>query len=262
MPDVVQRSIRALRALVAGPLFGDVQPPRPPPKAGRETVDARTAALRALKAYLTGCVFYLPMGEGREPEPFQVCPENFLIKASDGEHAQKYPSITVMGQPGKYEAASFVPLVDEDTRDQFGLGTVLVRHATYVEELALEVEASQEPEMRAVLAGLETAFNPTDGRSGLLLQTRGYFGVPARFLLVGRENYTETDSARNRRRAQVKVALDLNVVSLVRASPLQARAEVAVGFDPQTGLPLDLKDTPGAQFLVPPDAVDARLRRP
>lgn len=227
---LLQQLVAALRKQLVGPLFGDTYPPNRPPARSEQPVDARTGALKALKTYLTGVVYYLPQGEDKPLLPFQVEPDNFLIKAPDGEHAMKSPSIVVVGAPAKEEAHALTPTVLEETRDQFGKGTVLVWQHTYVETIALEVWASSEPMVRAVAAGLESGFSPIEGRAGLLLRCPDYYGTTARFLLTGRDNYNESDAGLNRRRAQFKVDLDINVVRLVRANPLIPQAEVDVTY--------------------------------
>jgi hypothetical protein len=241
-------------------LFGEVLPRRPPPARSHQPIDGRTAALRVLREYLTAIVFYAPGAVGSPPVAFRVLEENFHLETPDAVQDQKYPSITVLGVPAKYSAAGFVPVVEESTRDRFGPGTALQRHQRYEETVALEVWASTEPELRSILAGLETAFNPTEGRAGLLLRMREYYEVTARFLLVGRESVGDNSSAIGRRHAKVLAELDFHNVSLVRVAPLQPQVDLSVGYDPQTGLPLDLEATPGAHFVVPSDAVDARRR--
>jgi hypothetical protein len=249
---------RALRALLVGPIFGDLFPQQPDPPPRPRPVDARTGALRALKIYLEGIVFYCVNKDGEPAIPFQILEENILIKPPEGEHVQKYPSIVVVGGEANYEAASFTPVVFEETWGQYAPGTALVRQSTYAENLVLDLWASTEPELRALIEGLETAFSPIDGRSGLLLYCADYYGLTGRFLLTGRTNTNDTDAARNRRRSQLKVTLDIDVVRLTRFAQLSPEATLSVGYDPQTGEVLDLSETPGASYVAPPDAIDAQ----
>lgn len=251
-------------------LFGDVRPPRPAPPRSAMPIDGRTAALRVLREYLTELTYYLPMVKSEDAGPlapdkkaFRLLESNFFLSQADWNQEQKYPSAVVISI-GEIEAQGigFVPVLEEETRDKFGPNTAIERHHAHVEKLAVEVWASTEPELRSLIAGMETAFNPSEGRAGLLLAMPQYFNQKVRFLMTGRERSSDNDSLRGRRHEQLKLSMDFHVVSLVNVAPLQPRVQMSVGYDPQTGKALSLETTPGASFTVPPDATDAsRARR-
>jgi hypothetical protein len=231
--------IGALRRLLNATdrLFGDVFPRRSPPARGHQPVDGRTAALRVLRAYVCSLVFYCPDSKSEDAGPiaggskaFQIKPENFLLDTPSGEQGRAYPSIAVVtvGEVA-YEAPSFTPTILEETRDKYGAGTALERHHAHVEKFILEVWASTEPELRSIMAGLEAAFNPIEGRAGLLFKMPQFFDVLVRFLLTGRENFSDNDAALNRRHAHLKVSMDFHAVSLVAVVPLVPQVQLTVG---------------------------------
>jgi hypothetical protein len=267
-----------LRALIFGDPWGAVWPPRAPVPASLQTVDGRTVALRVLRDYVCALVFYLPNAEGKAPIPFQILPENFHLEwQRDLVGSFKLPMCVVEGSRADYDAIGLVSYIEEATRDKYAPGTVLQWQAEYVETINLEIWASEEPALRSILAGIETAISPTEQMSGLRFRMPDYYNELVCFTLNRRENYGESDAAKGRRRAQVELEMRFNVVALVDALPLQPQANVDVGVDSDTNGPLDLSPTPiapdqdatarnppppGTEFLVQPDAVDARRLRP
>ncbi len=269
--------------LVFGDPWGSVWPKRAPVPAALQQVDGRTVALRVLRDYVCALVFYLP-GEvtpgarkAGPPIPFQVRPENFHIEWQRVEADNfKMPCVVVEGSRGDYDAIGLVSYVEEETRDRYAPGTVLQWQAEYVETINLELWASEEPALRSMLAGIETAISPTEQMSGLRFRMPDYYDELVCFTLNRRENYGEADASKGRRRAQVEVEMRFNVVALVDALPLQVQTNVEVNVDNDTGLPIDLSPVPkapnsvasarnpppdGTEYVVPADAADRKLLR-
>lgn len=269
---------KKLRDLLFGTPFGEVWPPRPPVPAATQQVDGRTVALEILKEYVCALTFYCPTEPGCPPRPFKILPDNFHIEGPEGGTLLKFPSCVVLGSRADYDAIGLCGYVEEETVDQYASGTVVQWQAEYQETINLELWASEEPALRSMLAGVETAISPTEQMSGLRFRMPRYFNELVCFELNRRENYNDSDAARNRRRAQVEILMRFNTVALVNVSTLQPIITVATGFDPDTNIPLDLStpttipptapnapapQLPGTEYVVPEDAADApRLRYP
>lgn len=261
---------KRLRSLLFGDPFGEVFPARAPPPPATQSVDGRTHALRVLRDYVCELVFYLPMEEGCPPKPFQLLPENFLIDPPGSSHEWKFPSIAVQQvADGDYNAIGLTSYVEEETRDVYAPGTVVQWQDEYEEKFHLEVSGSQAPEVRSIIAGLETAISPTEQMSGLRFRMPDYFDQLVCFTLNRRNVGGDADSTRGRRVAKLELAMRFNIVALVNSNALTVETELAVGFDPDTGLPLDLS-TPrdpelagsrplppyGTVYVPPADASD------
>lgn len=273
---------KRILALIFGDPWGSVWPKRPPVPAALQQVDGRTVALEILRDYVCALVFYLPgeldeRGRPGAPIPFQVLPQNFKLAWSRAEADNfKVPGIVVEGSRGDYKAIGLVSYIEEATRDRYAPGTVLQWQAEYVETINLELWVSEEPALRSMLAGIETAISPTEQMSGLRFRMPAYFDELVCFTLNRRENYGEADGSKGRRRAQVELEMRFNIVALVDSLPLQVQVNVETGQDNDTGLPLDLSPPPttpnsvftarnppppGTEYVVPADASNRnRLR--
>lgn len=269
---------KQLRDLLFGSPFGELIPPRAPVPAATQQEDGRTAALRTLKEYVTQLVFYLPMGEVTPygvtgtPAAFQIRPENFHIDWPDAIDDLKFPAAVVMPSRAVYDPIGLVAYVEEETRDVYAPGTVLQWQAEYQEVINLELWASKMPELRSMVAGIETAISPTEQMSGIRFRMPRYFNELVCFTLNRRENYGEADAARGARRLQLELQMRFNIVALVNADPFRPEVYVNVDYDadtgqrfvlvpdpaipppqPQLSYPADPAQTEGA---VPPDASD------
>ena len=272
MPSLPQKMSQAVKAALFGTPFGYRYPEMPQPTQGAQVAyDARTVALKAVREYLLSIVFYLPPGN----TPFQLQKENFPLEQADYVEETRYPSMGfVGGEEQSYEGPGFVPYVLEETVDQFGPGTVLKMEHDHVETLKLEVWGSKEPELRSMLAGLESAFNPTEERAGFQLQLADYFGAPASFTLVKRAGEAQADTAKGRRKATLSIKLQVPVLTLVRYVVHQPVEEVIVNADLQTGQVVNIIPPyprlpptdpnapppipPNTEYILPGDAVDTK----
>lgn len=235
----------SLRRLLFGTPFGEVFPPRSPPKP--LSTDGRTAALHVLRDYVTNLTFYRAMAQGQPPQAFQIDPANFHIEWPDSTVDMVAPSISVIHSRGRYDTIGLVSYVEEDTRDVYGQGTVLQWQMEYIETINLEINVSKKSERRAIIAGLEIAFSPTEQMSGLRFTMPEYFDELVCFVINKRELMDDGDSARNRRRAQIEIEMRHNIVALVNYVQIVPSLEVNVDIDQGTGIAVDLSQDPNAR---------------
>jgi hypothetical protein len=220
-----------IRALLTSTPFGAVFPPRPLLPLPSE--DARTHALRALRAYVVEVTFQLNMGRGAAPKPFQIEEKRFLLDWPDSPQQMLYPSIVVL--PGPMEVYPPVELggamIDEDSADVHGPGTVLTQTHEHYERLTLQVHASARAMRRSIAAGLESVFSPTEERTGIVFRLPAYYDQTCRFTLARRSRSGvegDADAARERRTEDIALDMDVSVVRLVRYAALAPRAELEV----------------------------------
>jgi hypothetical protein len=267
-----------LKALLQGTPFGDLIPPRAPVPAATQQEDGRTAALRVLREYVTQLVFYCPSGEVTPygavgtPTAFQIRPENFHIDWPDSIDDLRFPAAFVMPSRAKYDPIGLVAYIEEETRDRYAPGTVLQWQAEYQEVVNLELWASKMPELRSMVAGIETAISPTEQLSGIRFRMPMYFNELVCFTLNRRENYGEADAARGARRLQLEIEMRFTLVALVNADAFRPEVFTNVDYDADTGrrfflVPDPAIPPPQNQFpypadpgatesTVPPDAAD------
>jgi hypothetical protein len=237
-----------IRDLLFGRPFGELFPPKanPPPLA----VDGRTVALETLAAYIATLDFFRPGDTGGPPTKFRIPESNFHIEWPDYVEEMVFPSIAVVHSRASYDVIGLVSYVEESTRDVYAPGTVLQWQAEYVETINLEVWTSKKAERRSLLAGLETAFSPTEQMSGLRFRMPNYFNELVCFTLLRREVMDEPDSPKNRRRAQLEMQMRFNIVSLVNYTTMKPQVQVTVDFD-QLGIAVDLSVDKNAQQVPP-----------
>jgi len=268
---------KKLLDILFGDPWGRVFPRRPPVPAATQQVDGRTVALRILRDYVCALVFYLPMEEGCPPKPFQLLPENFHLEWQRGlADNMKFPSCVIEGSRAEYDSIGLVSYIEESTRDVYAPNTVLQWQAEYIETINLELWASEEPALRSMLAGIETAISPTEQMSGLRFRMPDYFDELVCFTLNRRENYGESDASKGRRRAQVELEMRFNIVALIDTVQLQVQVSVETDVDATTGQEFDLapgqippnavgtaptSPPGGSEYLVPPDAADNATTR-
>lgn len=241
----------SLRKVLFGTPFGEVFPPRPNPRP--LSIDGRTAALRVLREYATQLTFYRANGRGLPPIPFQVKPENFHIEQPDGVVDMVTPSIVVIPGPNAdFNAIGLNGYVEEDSVDVYAKNTVVQWQSEYNERIQLEVWASSKAERRALLAGLEVAFTPTEQMYGLRFTMPEYFDELVCFSLF-RRRLDETDAGRNRRKAQLELEMRFTTVALVNCVTMRPQLVLEVDVDGDTNLPIDLDEPDGADPNADPD---------
>lgn len=232
-------TLARLKRLLVGEPWGSVFPPRPAPPG--QSLDGRTAALEVLRDYVCDLRFFRQGAPGAPPIPFQVRPENFHVEWPDNEDDLNSPSIAVIPAQAKYDPIGLTNYVDEDSLDVFGRGTVLQAVDEYQEQIKLEVHASHVSERRALLAGLETAFQPTEFMAGVRFKMPSYFGQIVTFGLLTRELVEGPDSAKNRRKATVTLDMRFVVVSLQNVAKMTPHVRLDVDSDADTGVEVVLE---------------------
>jgi hypothetical protein len=251
MPLVDPRIIQTLKSLIQGKPFGQVWPTRPsPPPLSK---DGRTIALEILRMYVASLVFYKDEGPGKPPRPFTIPEDRFHIEWPSSPRKLTFPCIAVVHGDAEYDAIGLNSYLEEDTANRYGKGTVLQWQSEYQETLELEIWCSSKAVRRAILAGIETAMTPTESYSGLRFRMPGYYDELVVFELMGRKLYDDVDSARNRRRARLKVFMRFTVVALVNQTNFKPQGSGAVDVDEQ-GLPVTVTevtaDTTGLAALA------------
>lgn len=214
-----------LRSIVEGALWGDVVPEQVPPPMPH--LDARQHAVAALLDYLALETFRID-DSPNAPKGFRIPRLHLLDEWPDDEKTLTFPTIVAL--PGEVTIIphGLVNDVDESTRDVFAPGTSLLVTHEHQERFPLEVWATTRFERAAIVATLERTFDPTEERSGLLLELPRYFDQVARFTLEGSQKIDDPDAARRRRRARMTIRLEVEVVRLVAVSELEPSAEVEV----------------------------------
>jgi hypothetical protein len=200
-------------------------------------IDGRTAALHVLRDYITNLTFWRYAGPSTPPKPFQIDPRNVHIEWPDHETDLVFPSIAVVHSRADYDVIGLVSYIEEETQDLYAPNTVLQWQAEYVETINLEIWVSKKSERRALLAGLETAFSPTEQASGLRFKMPEYYNELVVFTLMRREVMDEPDAARNRRRAQLEMEMRFNIVRLVNVVDAQPVIKVNTDVDVDTMQP-------------------------
>jgi len=223
-----------IRSLLVGTPWGDVYPQRPIPSP--LAYDGRSVALRTLKRYLSEIGFRRPGGrdarnEPRKPIAFQIEQRNIHIGWPDYEKGLDFPSLTFLHGAGTYEMIGLTAYIEESTRDQYGPGTVVRWMNEYVETFQIEKWASKRSELRAIIAGIETALSPTEQMYGVRFRMPDYFNQLVRFTPMNRKEFDEPDGSRNRRRAQVEVEMAFHIVSLVNYEMVKPTVKVVVDAD-------------------------------
>jgi len=228
-----------LRKLIFGAPWGEVYPGRanPPPL----SFDGRTVALRTLRRYLSEILFQRPGGRDARgaalpPVGFKIAQKEIQIGWPDYEKELVFPSMTFLHGSGDYDMIGLTAYVEEETRDRYGKGTVVLWMSEYVETFQIEIWANKRAELRSILAGVETSLSPTEYMYGLRFSMPDYFGQLVRFTPGKRQEFDEADSARNRRRARLEVEMAFHVVALVNYELVRPELRVVVDGDQDYGL--------------------------
>lgn len=231
--------------------FGEVFPPKPNPAPGAK--DGRTVALETMAAYVTAITFFKANKTGLPNIPFQIKLENFHIEWPDNEQDLVTPCAIVMPSRADYDVIGLNSYVEEETRDVYAPGTVLQWQDEYIETVNLEVRATSRAERRAMAAGIEIMFTPTEQMAGVRFRMPDYYQQLVCFELNRREIFDDESSAKGRRRAQFEILMRFNVVALVNYSPLTPVAKVNVDVDVDTQVPVAISpDDHSAQVVVDP----------
>jgi hypothetical protein len=217
-----------LRRALDGTPFSQVFPPKCPPE--NPDADGRTHALRALRAYIAEIVFQIPE-PGKQPKCFQLEPERILIEWPDSPTNLLFPRIEFNPGTGDYLPFGLTPVVFEQTRNRHGEGTVLTCAHAYREPLEVQVWATTRQQRRALVAGLEAMFSPLEETSGIRLRMPSFYGETVSFQPMRRMNVDDENAARRRRRADLTIEMEFNLVRLVNYVPLVpsgAQVEISV----------------------------------
>ena len=223
-----------IRKLLVGTPWGEVFPARPNPTP--LSYDGRTVALKTLKRYLSEITFLRPggvsdLGVRAAPKPFKIASKDIQIGWSDYEDALNFPALIFLHGQGDYEMIGLTSYIEEETRDRFGLGTVVQWQSSYIETFKIEIWANKRAELRSILAGIETALTPTEQMYGLRFKMPDYFDQLVRFSPGKRQEFDEPDSAKNRRRAHLDIEMEFHVVSLVNYSSFRPEVKVVTDVD-------------------------------
>jgi hypothetical protein len=204
-----------------------------------------------MREYVCALTFLKANQPGLPPIPFQIRRENFHIEWPDNETKLVDPSVVIMPSRADYDVIGMTSYLEEETRDVYGAGTVIQWQDEYVETVNLEIRASSRAERRAIMAGLETAFTPTEQMSGVRFKMPDYFGQLVCFVLNRREIMDDDASAKNRRRAQLEIQMRFNVVALVNYVSLQPIVKTNTDVDVDTGAAVDLSAGPDPEEAPP-----------
>lgn len=219
MPNSKQLS-PAITDFLFGTPWGDVFPatPNPNPK----SLDGRTVALKILKQYISELEFFR-VGTSFEapPIPFTVKLEDIYIEWPDNEDSMKFPSVVFLSDGRiEYDAIGLTGYIEEDSRDKYGLGTVVQWQSEPTETLVIEVQCTMRSERRALKAGLETALVPTEQMYGIRFRLADYYDQLVCFTLNEAEIIDGEDSAKGRRKLRLYLEMRYTQVALVRYTAL------------------------------------------
>jgi hypothetical protein len=210
-----------------GTPYGRVYPERAPYDGTGE--DARTTAMYALRDYICALVFFRAGSVNGGPVSFQIDPaKGFQVEQPDDNKDLVFPSMAVVSGEGEANPTGLTPYLDEASKDVFGKDSILQVHHEHTEVFQLDIWATFRAERRALLAGLQIAFNPTEERAGLLLKLDRYYDQTARFTLLRSAPIDGPDTMKNRRQAVATISLEVNVVQLVHYRTLQPYAVLDV----------------------------------
>lgn len=203
------------------PLFGEVDPP---PKPCLPAVDGRSVALDYLKRYISNLSFYKQGANGLD----KICiPEANIVNGyPDYEKFISMPAMAIISGKAIYQPNGLTPAVVESTANVYCKGYVLHLHDEYDETISLELWAAKQPEIRALVAGFASAFQPAQTLTGLRFVMKEYYDAPVIFTLISSQITEDPDSALNRRRAIVEVNMRFNIYSLEPINEFRPRVQI------------------------------------
>jgi len=204
----------ALKETMIGPFYGDIIPPVDAPVG--VPYDARSAALRMLRWFLSELTYFRrgavdPVTGIATSIPFQVKINNIHYEAPESEDSQDIPSIAFIPGDAEFQNAGFGPAVLEDSYNEFGTGTVLVKQYEYNEKFKIEVTGQSKAERRGLIVGIDSAMATTEGAYGIRFKIPDYYNVPCSFTLDGR---TVDDAEGSKKRWVVRYRCELRVTAV------------------------------------------------
>jgi hypothetical protein len=195
------------------------------PLTDRQDCDARSALARGLAEYLGPQSFVA--ADGRR---LQFA--DFFDAWADFEDPAHYPAAVVLPEgEGTYDASKFTPTTSP--RDRVADDLYAVTVAELVQNLIVEVWATDVLEREGLMKLLEDTLNPVMWRYGCRLQLPHYCNVTGVYELVGVAFSDSTEDVHRRiRRVRVTVRGSIPVVRLHRLPTARPRFELAsIGED-------------------------------
>lgn len=196
-------------------------------------VDGRTIALETLKTFVSLCEFSRTGPSGEAAKVYRLPRENFFPEQPDEVENLPMPSIGVLAGEGAED--SYVlgpPRYIEETADVYGPGTAVVWVGSYIEEMNFEIWAANKADRRSMVVGMQDVLTYCEESGNLRLKLPKYFDQIAIFTLLGTRYIDDTDTIRKRRRAHLRVQLEVPRVKLARYKTLITNvAVVAVDVD-------------------------------
>lgn len=183
--------------------------------------DPRDAMALALQAYLLRPKFVVA-GEHGEDREFQL--NSVETEWPESFQDLDYPAAAITS--GAETAQSGPPIPLEETWGRFCADTVLWKTGELQVEFQVDFWCANTPDRQAVAARLPDLFNPTEERSGVLLEgPESYFGQPIRFTWLGGSRVDNAGSVEVRdREYRARILGDITVVQLRRAVEFLPRA--------------------------------------
>lgn len=235
---------KEVRDVLQGDPFGEVFPKREPPVP--PIYDGRTAAMRILKLYFSELVFYRAggkdeAGDQKDPIPFKIPFRDIHVEWPDDEEDLHLPALAFLAQsPGDYDSIGLTNVVEEQTKDVYSPGTVLIWMSEYQEKFAIDIWAETKAQRRSIIAGLEQALSPLQQMAGIRFRMPDYYEQLACFALQTREIIDDELSTLVRRKARLIVDLRFNVVALVNVETMNPVTTLDVDVVEDTGEPVVL----------------------
>lgn len=152
-----------------------------------------------------------------------------LREWAEPEENAKYPSVVVYTTgPGTYDASGFTPNVDPNCRIPPPDGRYLVTPAEYVQDLTVEIWATDKNERAGLVFMCERAFNPVTWRYGFVMELPYYFSQRATYALKDLTyEDSEEDAMRRYRKASFTLSASAPLVYLVKFPDAKPRFELA-----------------------------------
>lgn len=175
-------------------------------------VDARTALTRGLAEYIEQLSFTAAGGRALRFK-------RVLDGYAEPEQLVSYPSCIVMTTgAAQYEARSFTPTMDYSCRLPPPDGRYLVVSSDYVQDLTVQLWATDPAERQGFVQMLELALNPVLYRYGFVLELPFYFNQRAVYELkdLSYED-SEDDSVKRYRKASFTLKGTVPLTRLVSA---------------------------------------------
>ncbi len=185
---------------------------------------AREHGLNALADYLASLTYRVKSPDGSRA--VNVPRSRIHVFQPDDFEAAELPGIAIL--PGQYDHDYYGlggPQILEETRDQFGEGSVLVRTSDYVETVIIDIASVHYPHGRGVAEGIKAALRMMADTSALRLKCLDYYDQIAIFSTVPGAGYLlDPDVVRSRR--HVQIPLLMRVPELYRVQYAEMKVEI------------------------------------